>query len=152
MRRYGRWAWIGAAFLAALAAAYLSASVLHTQFVLARLLGVGARISPGDWVGAIGADLAGFFPAYPAVLGIALAAGFVIAAVLLRWLKPLAPVAYPLAGFLAVAATLSLMKLQMDITPIAGARGLLGFVAQCAAGALAGWVFARLTRSQRLAR
>jgi hypothetical protein len=151
MGRYGRWAWIGLSFLVALAAGYVVASVLHTQFVLARLLGVGARIGPADWLATTAGDVVGFFPAYPLVLGLALACGFAVARLLLRWLRPLAPVAYPLAGFLAVAAALWLMRLQMEITPIAGARGLLGFLAQCAAGALAGWLFARLTKSQRRA-
>lgn len=133
-----------AAFAAAVLAGFLAASFLHSQFVLAGLSRVGADIGLDDRLRMTGGDLAGLLPSYGGVLAVALALGFLVAWAAKRWLKPLAPVAYPLAGAAAVAAALWLMRLQFEMTPVAGARGTWGFLAQCAAGALAGALFARL--------
>jgi hypothetical protein len=137
------------AWLAAVIVGFLAASVLHTQFVLGRLAEVGAEIPAGVRLQTTLGDIVGFIPAYPAVIGIALAVGFAVAALLKRVLKPLAPYAHPIAGFVAVGTALALMKMQMEITPVAGARGAVGFLAQCLAGALAGWVFALLVNRRR---
>ena len=134
------------AFVAAVLVGFVTASVLHSQFVLAKLAGVGAEIPAGAWLRMTATDVVGFFPLFPAVVAAGLAIGFVVAAVLKRVLKPLAPVAYPLAGAAAIGTALFLMGLQFEMTPVAGARGALGFAAQCGAGALAGWVFALLLR------
>ena len=139
-----------AAFLAALIVGFTLASAFHSQFVLARLAGVGAQIGLGDRLRMTLGDIAGLAPSYGAILGIALAIGFAVAWVVKRFLKPLAAIAYPLAGAAAVATALQLMSMQFEMTPVAGARGPLGFAAQCAAGALAGWVFERL-RPRRFA-
>lgn len=133
-----------AAFVAAVLAGFAAASIFHSQFVLAGLSGVGAKIGLGDRLRMTGGDLIGLLPSYGAVLAIALVLGFLAAWIVKRWLKPLAPVAYPLAGAAAVATALWVMHRQFEMTPIAGARGAAGFLFQCAAGALAGLVFAQL--------
>lgn len=136
------------AFAVSALAGVVVASVLHSQFVLARLAHVGAVIGPADRWRMTAGDIAGLLPSYGVVLTIALAVGFLVAWILKRWLKPLAPYAYPLAGAAAVAVALALMHQRFEITPIAGARGTAGFLAQCAAGALAGLVFAWLRPSR----
>jgi hypothetical protein len=90
-------------------------------------------------------DLIGQGPALGGILAIALAVAFVVAAWLGPRLKVPALVAYPLAGTVAVAVTLMLMRWQMHITPVAGAREAAGFVLISLAGGLGGLVFA-LTR------
>jgi hypothetical protein len=132
------------AFIVAVVVGFLLASVLHSQFVLARLSAVGAEIGMGDRLAMTLGDILGLGGSYGLIIGIALAVGFLVAWIVKRCVKRLASVAYPLAGAAAIALALFLMHLQFEMTPVAGARGPLGFLAQCLAGALAGFVFAQL--------
>lgn len=144
-----------AAFLVALVAATGAGSVFASLMIQAGLVGAGATFTPADRLAAIGEDYSGLVVgtlfrngvpgAYVLVFAIGLAVGFVVAFGLKRLVKPLAPVAYPLAGAAAIATALMLMSLQYyGTTPIAGARGSLGFALQLAAGAIGGLVFALL--------
>jgi hypothetical protein len=132
------------AFPVAFAAAFTGVSLAHTQFVLAGLSGVGAAPSLAETVHTSIADLEGLFPSLGPVLAIALAIGFLVAAGLKRVLKPLAGVAYPIAGFAAMATALIAMRISFHSTPLAGARGPEGFVVICLMGALGGLVFSAL--------
>ena len=134
----------GAAYLAAVVVGFVAASLLHSQLVLAGLSGIGARIGWMDRLRMTLGDVVGLAPTYGTIFGLALLAGFAVAWAVKRWLKPLAPIAYPVAGAAAIATALGLMRLQFEMTPLASARGLPGFLAHCGAGALAGIVFARL--------
>jgi hypothetical protein len=133
------------AFCAAAIVASFCGAVFHSQMVLARLAALGAEITPALRVTSTLDDMVGLIPAYPVVISIGLAVGFAVAFGVKRILKPLAPVAYPLAGAAAVALALYLMSQQFyTTTPIAGARGTIGFLLQCLAGGLGGVVFAVL--------
>ncbi len=83
---------------------------------------------------------------YGAVMTVGFAVAFLVAAGLRRVLRPLAPVAYPLAGAAAMATILLLVEQQLGggAGVIGGARTPLGFALQCAAGTCAGLVFAVL--------
>lgn len=135
-----------AAYLASVIVAYALGSAFHTQMVFAALADAGAEIPfPMRLETTIG-DFLSLWQ-YAAVIAIALLVGFVVAAVLKRIVKPLAPIAYPLAGAAGVAIALTLMSMQYyGTTPIAGARGPVGFALQCLAGAAGGVVFAALAR------
>jgi hypothetical protein len=134
-----------AGYLGAVIVAYALASFFHTQMVLSVFADVGGVPLPVRLQTTAG-DFLGLWQ-YAAVIAIALAAGFVVAAILKLVLKPLAGVAYPIAGAAGVALALTLMSMQFyGTTPIAGARGTLGFLLQCFAGAAGGFVFAALTR------
>lgn len=135
-----------AAYIAAVIAAYALGAVFHTQMVFAALAGAGAEIPLSLRLETTAGDLIGLWQ-YAAVVAIALLVGFAVAAILKRILKPLAPIAYPLAGAAGVALALTLMSMQYyGTTPIAGARGPVGFALQCLAGAAGGVVFAALAR------
>ncbi|MEH6829176.1 hypothetical protein, partial [Parasphingorhabdus sp.] len=56
----------------------------------------------------------------------------------------LARVAYPIAGGAAIAVALGAMYMMFQTIPISGARSTMGFLAQVFAGAIGGWVFARI--------
>lgn len=132
-----------ARFILAAAVGIVAAIVFHSLSVQAGLTAIGAKMTLSTRLGTIGRDLLGLAPSYGIVVAIALAIGFVVAAWLKWRLRPLAPVAYPLAGAAALAAALALMHVAYDgVTPIAGARGPVGFLLQCFAGGLAGAVFA----------
>lgn len=130
-------------YAAAAIVALVLASAFHTHMVIAALGEVGAAVPFDKRLAMTINDLVGLAPQFGMVIGIGLAVGFLIAAGLRRILKPLAPIAYPLAGAAAVGVALTLMSLAYDgITPIAGARTTAGFALQCLAGAIGGLVFA----------
>ncbi len=132
-------------FLLAAATTTALASFFHTQMVIKGLEASGADVALAMRLAMSADDLAGLAPQFGVVISIALALGFFIAALLRRMVKPLAGVAYPLAGAAAVGFALFVMSLAFDgITPIAGARSPLGFLLQCLAGGVGGLVFAMI--------
>lgn len=121
------------------------ASAFHTQMVILALGEAGAVISLSQRLSMTLDDLVGLLPQFGAVIAIALAIGFLVAAGLKRVLTPLAPIAYPLAGAAAIGVALTAMAMAFDgISPLAGARTPLGFGLQCLAGAISGLVFSAL--------
>lgn len=132
-------------YVAAAVVAIILASAFHTQMVIGALEAAGAAISFDRRLAMTGTDFIGLAPQLGAVIAIGLAIGFLIAAGVKRVLKPLAPVAYPVAGAAAVAVALIAMGMAFDgITPIAGARTPVGFALQCLAGAIGGAVFSAI--------
>lgn len=137
-------------FLAAVASAFVLASAFHTQMVIEALGAAGAAVPLDQRISMTAGDLVGLAPQFGAVIAIALAIGFLVAAGLRRVLKPLAKIAYPLAGAAAIGVALTAMGAAFDgITPIAGARTTLGFALQCLAGAFGGLVFAAIAGPRR---
>jgi hypothetical protein len=132
------------AWSAAVLVTTAGASMVQSWQVQARLAGLGVNIPPGLAAETAMRDFAGLAVPLLLVFGVALLLGFALAGWLRARLPRLAPLAWPLAGFSAVATTLALMQAIMQITPLAGARGPDGFLLFCAAGALGGMVFAWL--------
>ena len=128
----------------AVVATVIAVSAWQSYSVQSRLIALGVDIPLPLRLHTAFGDLVGLAPALLPVLGGALALGFLVAAVLRPRLPMLAAVAYPLAGAAAVGLALAVMAWQMAITPIAGARGDLGFAVLCGAGAVGGFVFSRL--------
>ena len=139
---------LGALLLATLAALVV-ASLAHSHFVQRELLALGTEIPWGARLGAMMRDLFGLAPAFGGIIFLALLLGFSIAGLLRRrWNIP-ATVAYPLAGWAALAVALFAMKLQFTFSPIAGARTLAGFAAISFGGAIGGLVFAWFPRTAK---
>lgn len=133
------------AFLLAVATTVVLASIFQTLSVEAALSGAGAEFDLPTRIDMAASDFIGLAPSFAPVVAGGLAVAFVVASILKRFLKPLAPVAYPLAGAAAIGAALLAMPVMLDlqgITPLAGSRGALGFALQCLAGAAGGLVFA----------
>ncbi len=129
-------------WLFATAAATLFACWANSWRVMARLIDLGIEIPPPLRFQTLMRDAAGMAPAVALVFGVALALGFGIAALIQRgWRVPHA-IAYPLAGAVAIAVTLVLMKAAMAITPLAAARDPAGVAMIVAGGAIAGLIFA----------
>ena len=135
------------AFLIAVVTMALLGSIASTQFVLAGLSAVGADIGLADRIGMTAFDIAGFGPAYGAIVAL----GFVIAfpaATLANRLLPLPrALVFAVAGAACLGLTLFLMEQVFFGMPvIAGARSVAGVAVQIVAGALCGWLFAAMTR------
>ena len=120
--------------------AYTLASFAHTQQVLVGLLDLGVLIPVADRIGMIAGDWVGLY-LYLVVVAIGLLIGFSVMALIRRVLPVPRTLLYALAGALAMLAILSSMRELASMTPIAGARGILGMSLQCLAGAIGGAVF-----------
>jgi hypothetical protein len=137
------------AFLAAVAVTFVIASVVHTHFVIQRLIGLGVEVPQSAALATVGGDLVGLAPAFGPVIAITLLLGFLIAVVVRRYLPALAPIAFPTAGAAAMATMLAIMHAIFKMTPIAGARDPGGWWLICLSGAVGGALFALLAKRQR---
>lgn len=131
-----------AAFVVAALVAFVAASLIHTQIILAGLSDLGADIPLSLRISTSLADLLGLAPSFGVVVAIALLLGLLVAGLARRYVPLPRPLAFAIAGAGAMATALWLMHLGFDITPIASARTTGGLLMLCLAGALGGVVFA----------
>lgn len=131
------------AWAAAVVVTTLLISLSHSLMVQAELMKLGVPMPLSLKGATAGRDLEGLWPALAAVVGLGFAIAFVVAARLRRFAPALA---FPLAGAVAIAAALALMRLQFDLTPIAGARTPTGQGLMVMAGLMGGMLFGRLAR------
>ncbi len=134
----GAW-WAAAAITFVVAAGFITLRIIADQAA------VGADYGSADWLQAYWMNLSGLAPLYGVVVAVALAIGFLVAAVLKRVLRPLAPIAYPLAGAAAVVALIWIVN-NYAAPPgvggaIPGARSPLELALQAVAGAIGGIAF-----------
>jgi hypothetical protein len=132
------------AYIAAVIVTYGAAAVFYTQQILAKQAAIGAVYTPAQQAETYLANILGL-QIYGAVLAVALLIGFIVAAIVKRILKPLAPIAYPLAGAAAVVAAIYFIENTAaagGAGAIGGARDALGLALQGLAGAFGGFVFA----------
>ena len=129
------------AYLLALIAAYVVGAAAATQAVMAALTGMGVEITLADRLGATLHDQVGMFATYAPLIGVALAIGLAVAALISRGLPGWRRVGYVLGGFVAVITMHLIMRQVLDLTPVAAARSAGGLLLQGSAGAVAGYVF-----------
>lgn len=133
------------AWLAALVVTYALAAALSTQFVLARLADLDVDLSLTTRLLTTLQDIAGMAGMYLPLIAVALLVGFIVAALVVRWLLPgWQRLGYPLAGACAMVVLLATMEQVFAIAPVAGARSLFGLLMQGFAGAVGGLIFQRL--------
>ncbi|MFT4993719.1 MAG: hypothetical protein ACI965_000740 [Paraglaciecola sp.] len=131
-------------FLIAVLCTFILASLAHSQFVLAELRALGIKIDLANRLTMSIDDLLGLLPIYAPAIGLSLLVALGTAALLKKYRPQLTPLLYPLAGFVAILVMLLAMHPILGITLIAGARSTLGFVSQCLAGLIGGWLFMQL--------
>ena len=135
------------AFLTAVAAMALLGSIASTQFVLAGLSAVGADIGLSDRVSMTAFDIAGFAPAYGAIVALGFVIAFPAATLASRLVALPRALVFAVAGAACLGLTLFLMEqVFFGLPVIAGARSIAGVAVQVVAGALCGWLFAAMTR------
>jgi hypothetical protein len=135
--------WI-VAWLAASIATFVTASIAHSQFVLLELVAIDIHVPLSDWLSMTVSDIAGLSLGYGSVIAITLLLCFLILTLVnSKWLK-LPNWAYVVAAAVAIALMLLAMQPLLNVTLIAGARSTLGFLAQCCAGLVGGYCYARV--------
>lgn len=144
-----RWLGIVGAWLVSAALVGAVGAGIATQFVLSRLETAGAGAIPvADRLNGALRDAIGLGPLYAGFVLAPLAIALALASLLpIRGIWRFGP--FKLAGALAVLATLLALQTVFPAQPISGATGLWGFLAQMAAGALGGVLFAALVRPRR---
>lgn len=134
-------------FLPAWLATFLVASVLHTFLVLTSLSNLGIEITASEWMSTTWQDIVGLLPTYGAIIAVALFLGLNVVTLVRKYLvkKVVSPTTFivltSLAGASGIAAALLAMQPILNVTLIAGARGYEGFLLQCSAGLLGGFLF-----------
>lgn len=136
---------------------FLIASALHTQSVLSGLISVGAEIPLSLRIKTVFVDFAGLLPTYGVIVFVGMLIAMSVALLIANKLlsakhanNPQSPAQssqlwlFSLAGAVAVFTLLSAMHPILDVSIIAGARGLSGLLTQSIAGAIGGLVFALL--------
>ena len=142
-----------AAFVVAAVTMVLLGSAAHSYFVQRAWAGAAghafgtapAPIPFADRISWAAHDLAGIFVLYGSITSIALLIAFLLAGVLARFIGFRA-IVFGVAGALALFALFTILRMALGTAGIFGARGPAGLAAQMAAGAIAGVLFARLTK------
>ncbi len=136
-------------FVGAVAATYVLSVLAYTQLNLANLVEMGLEVSMATRTGAALHDLSGMLPLYFTIITVALALGFGIAALILRWVPQLRTLGYVSAGFVAIFVVDFLLGavLTGGTHPLPVTRTTIGLLSQCVAGAVGGYVFTLLYRS-----
>jgi hypothetical protein len=133
------------AYLAAVAGTYVLATTFYTQQVISKQAEIGAVYTADQQLDTYVQNFTGL-TMYGFIIAIALLLGFLVAFGVKRILKPLAPIAYPVAGAAAMLVTLVLVEQQLGggAGIIGGARDAFGLSLQCLAGFIGGGLFAML--------
>lgn len=133
------------AYILAVLTTYVIAAGFYTQQVIAKQTAIGMEFTSGQQFNNYLSNITGLW-VYAAMIAIALLVAFIVAAGVKRVLKPLAAIAYPVAGAAAMLVMLILIERQLGggAGIIGGARDALGISLQCFAGFLGGGLFAML--------
>lgn len=127
---------------------FIVASILHTQAVLAKLSAIDIKISFAQRLSTTWQDLMGLSLTYGIVILITLTLSFSIAGLVNKKLGASKKLIYPLAGGAGFLLMLAAMQPILNVTLIAGARGISGLFMQVSAGVLAGICFAILSSNK----
>ena len=131
-------------FLVSWLLTFTLASLFHSQYVVNQLVNVGVVVGFNDRVNLTLEDWLGLLPTYGAIIAIALAIAFLVTWLIAKKVKKQCAQLFVIAGIVAFASALIAIESIMNITIIAGARGW-GFYMQLLAGAVGGYVFAKLS-------
>ncbi len=135
-------------FLIAVIFAFVLASLIHSQFVLAELVKVGVEISFQDRLSMSLDDFLGLYPTYGLVIALSFLIAFVVAHLINKRLANKSYLLFALAGGAGITTALLAMQPILDITLIASTRSLLGFICQCLTGVMGGVVFVYLRKNR----
>jgi hypothetical protein len=139
---------VARAYLLAVLASYLVASVAATQTVLQRVEAMGLPVSLAMRLRTTAQDLFGLAGSYLPLIAIALALAFPVAAGLARLAPRQRQWLFLLAGGVALLALHAIMKAVLGVSGIAATREWPGLLLQGLAGVFGGLCFVRLRRDR----
>jgi len=132
-------------FTSAIVASVLG-NIVSTQFVFASLSKVGAPLTFSNRISMTFSDILGFGPMYGIFIFIGFIIAFLAGGAVYKLSKTGRTIIYTAAGLTAMVVMLYMMKnVFFGVQLVAGARSLAGVIAQGFVGALAGFLFARMT-------
>jgi hypothetical protein len=137
---------VGALIAAAFVTSILG-SIFSTQSVIASLMSINVDISLATRLSMTVNDLY-ILTALVPVTAICFIIGFTVVGLGYRFVGGNRTVWYVIAGATALISTLLIIKAMLLITPIAGTRTPLGLLSFAFAGAVGGWVYAKITASK----
>ena len=137
-----------AAFVGAALAVYLLGAWVSTQMVLNAVIELGLPVTVTQRFTAGLHDLTGMAPVYLPLVAIALLIAFPIAALVMRFVPGPRTVGYALAGAAALFAVHEIMPAVLGMHMFPATRSAVGVAWQVAAGAVGGYLFARLLVSR----
>ena len=135
------------AFALAATATSVAASVSSTQFVIAALGGIDVGVPLPTRIAMTVTDLGILKTLLPAVIACFLPA-FWLAAIAASAVGANRTAWFVLAGGIALLAELLIIQAVLGLMPVAGARTSPGLFMQGVAGAIGGYVFARMTAAR----
>lgn len=138
------WAKRVGSFLLSVALAYALAVIAATQAVVGSLDSMGVDIGFGQRLEMVAHDLLGMTSSFLPLIAIGFLIAFVVTGLILRRAPGARLILYPLAGGVALVAVHLALHAAFGITPVAAARTIGGLLLQGLAGAVGGYVFARV--------
>ena len=132
------------AFIPATVLAFVLASVLSTQMILAHVQAMGLDVSMSVRLTTTFQDLVGMASSYLVLITIAFLLALPVAAWLARFAPDRSALLFALAGFMAIAVLHLALQTALSIHPVPVTRTIPGFLGQCLAGAVGGWCYYRL--------
>ena len=133
-------------YLAAVAVAYVLASMTATQSVVASLQAMGIDLSLAERLGMTARDLAGMAGMFLPLIAFGFLIAFLVTALICHWWDQWRTPLYVLAGAIAIIAIHLALNLAFQITPVAIARSTTGLLIQAVAGAAGGFTYAWLSQ------
>lgn len=134
-----------AAFLGGVLTAYVVGAIASTQMVLNAVDRLGVPVDAATRVSAVLHDLPAMAPAYLAAIAITFLIALPVAALAMRFVPGPRTLGYALAGTVALAALHLIIPAVLGMHPLPATRSVIGLAWQAAAGAVGGYVFARLS-------
>jgi len=125
-------------------------SIAATQFALGALIQIGVAIPFAVRLETTLHDIANMWPLLTPIFGFGLLVSLIVAGLISRWVKILPDLVFALAGFAAVATTITAMEMAFQLSGIVATRELNGVIVFSLIGGLSAYAFRqsklRLTR------
>ncbi|MBL4671970.1 MAG: hypothetical protein JKX81_06885 [Arenicella sp.] len=119
-------------------------SVFSTQSVISSLQSLDVDVPLATRLSMTVGDLA-ILPSLLPIVAMCFIVGFIVTAFCVRYIGGNRTAWHIVAGAVALITTLLIVKAVLLITAIAGTRSLLGLLSFGFAGAIGGWVYAKIT-------
>ncbi|MGK0373949.1 MAG: hypothetical protein ACJA2E_000417 [Arenicella sp.] len=136
--------------IAATLATSVVGSIFSTQSVITSLQSLEIDVSLATRLSMTIDDFA-ILPSLAPVTAVCFVIGFIVAALCVRYIGGNRTAWHILAGAAALITTLLIMKAVLLITAIAGTRTIMGLMSFGLAGAIGGWVYAKITTRKETA-